>query len=238
MSTSSLHLDLIIYNELIGLEDYIKLSTLNKYYKKQANKYIKKYYDLILKIERINFINNYNTVYDVNRITNTYDTDFWGDLFGKSLNQDELALYYTWFIVNYEYSQKLSNYKKTWHCNSYSDGFIKTLPSKNDGSLSFNGGYSDNLIRFIIQTDYKKFYPVNSDYNKNLYTITTRDEDNNIVLYRIEYKLIDFDIDYMNQRHNKVKKIININKSLLQKCFMYIKNNNIKNISEIISYDE
>jgi hypothetical protein len=239
MSLSSLQLDLTIYNDLIGLDEHIKVSKLNKYYKKQANKYIKKYHDLILKIEKINLISNTHSLYDININSNNYNTQYWVDLFGKNLNQDELALYYVWFIINYECSQKISHYKKTWQCNSYSDGFIKTLPSKNDGSLSFTGGYTHNIIRFIVETKYETHYQVGTISNiHNTNIITFNDEHNNIVYCLPKYKLIDFDIDYSNQRHNKVKKIININKSLLKKCFMYIKNNNIKNISEIISYDE
>jgi len=153
------HIEFAVFNEFIGLEELVNLSMVNKSYNRLAKREIKKIYTIIEKIRKSKIKVNHSTLYSTNyfgKLDNTYEHDYWYGLFGRQLNQQELTLYYAYFITKYSVSSP------HWCCVAYPDGFIKQLGSKNDGSVSLTH-YPEIYIRFY---DYSRGHiTINFEYN-------------------------------------------------------------------------
>lgn len=94
---------------------------------------------------------------------NQYNPLYWYNLFGKTLNPQELALYYLYFVLNYytpEAKTKITRgiLESKWNCVLYEDGFIKSLPSI-DNSYSIS---NDNQTEYYLI--FKKMSHFENDY--------------------------------------------------------------------------
>lgn len=144
MTCPTEHIEFALFNEFIGLEELVNLSMVNKSYNQLAKREIKKIYTIIEKIRKSKIKVNNSSLYSSNyfgKPDDIYDHDYWYGLFERQLNQQELTLYYAYFIKKYSMSSS------HWCCVSYPDGFIKQLGSKNDGSVYLTH-YPEIYIRF------------------------------------------------------------------------------------------
>lgn len=93
-----------------------------------------------------------------------YNPLYWYNLFGGTLNPQELALYYLYFVLNYHTpSARIEITKKgilesKFNCVSYEDGFIKSLPGIDNSYSTSN----DNQIEYYLM--FKKMSHFENDY--------------------------------------------------------------------------
>lgn len=150
------HIEFAIFYKFIDIENIIKIATLNKHYYLLAKREIQKILQIIENIRKIKIKPNITTLYSSEH-SQKYDNQYWYQLFGKYLDTQQLTIYYAFFICKYY----IQSYKK-WMCLAYPDGFIKTLPSQYDGSISITH-YPEIIISF---NNYKnKDIQIKYEYN-------------------------------------------------------------------------
>ena len=148
------HIEFAIFYKFIDIENIIKIATLNKHYYLLAKREIQKILQITENIRKTKIKVNSTSLYSTEH-TQKYDNQYWYQLFGKKLDTQQLTIYYAFFISKYN----IQSYKK-WNCVAYQDGFIKTLPSQYDGSISITH-YPEIIISFInyknkdIQIEYQ-----------------------------------------------------------------------------------
>lgn len=148
------HIEFAIFYKFIDIETLIKIATLNKQYYLLAKREIQKILQITENIRKTKIKVNSTSLYSTEH-TQKYDNQYWYQLFGKKLDTQQLTIYYAFFISKYN----IQSYKK-WNCVAYQDGFIKTLPSQYDGSISITH-YPEIIISFInyknkdIQIEYQ-----------------------------------------------------------------------------------
>lgn len=150
------HIEFAIFYKFIDIENIIKIATLNKHYYLLAKREIQKILQIIENIRTIKIKPNITSLYSREH-SQKYDNQYWYQLFGNYLDSQQLTIYYAFFICKYY----IQSYKK-WMCVTYPDGFIKTLPSQYDGSISITH-YPEIIISFI---NYKnKDIQIKYEYN-------------------------------------------------------------------------
>lgn len=150
------HIEFAIFYKFIDIENIIKIATLNKHYYLLAKREIQKILQIIENIRKIKIKPNITSLYSREH-SQKYDNQYWYQLFGNYLDSQQLTIYYAFFICKYY----IQSYKK-WICVTYPDGFIKTLPSQYDGSISITH-YPEIIISFI---NYKnKDIQIKYEYN-------------------------------------------------------------------------
>jgi len=154
------HIEFAIFYKFIDIETIVKIATLNKHYYFVAKREIQKILQINENITKSKIKVNLNTLYSTQyfeKKDNIYDNQYWYQLFGNKLDTQQLTIYYAFFICKYN----IQSYKK-WMCVTYPDGFIKTLPSQYDGSISITH-YPEIIISFI---NYKnKDIQIKYEYN-------------------------------------------------------------------------
>lgn len=198
-TSSLLPIQLSIYNNFFTPSELISLSRVNKELSELSQKFIDEYKKNISKIYNVKIIENTYRLYSfTEQKTNTYDLTYWYNIFGRKLNIDELAIYYSYFIVKYlnccgardYFVDKFNKRYIVSYMNLlvYEDGYIMLLPSKYDGSISLN----QNLQSINPNTgkghySYIQFIYYN-DLNDDEYDI-----DNSKIDFKIEYLTIHYD---------------------------------------------
>jgi len=136
------HLEFTIFNNFLGLDELVTVSMINKSYNLLAKREIKKIYQIIEKIRKSKIQVNTSSLYSMATLDCAYDPQYWYKLFGRKLNTQELAIYYSYFINKYCMSGD------RWCCVAYKDGFIKSLGAQSDGSISISHNEPEIYIRF------------------------------------------------------------------------------------------
>lgn len=150
------HIEFAIFYKFIDIENIIKIATLNKHYYLLAKREIQKILQIIENIRNTKIKVNLTSLYSSEH-SQKYHNQYWYQLFGNNLDSQQLTIYYAFFICKYN----IQSYKK-WICVAYPDGFIKTLPSQYDGSISITH-YPEIIISFI---NYKnKDIQIKYEYN-------------------------------------------------------------------------
>jgi hypothetical protein len=179
------HIEFTIFNNLLGLDELVNVSMVNKTYYLLAKREIKKIYQIIEKIRKSKIQVNTSSLYNTETFDCTYDNQYWYQLFGRKLNNQELAIYYSYFITKYYMNGK------HWSCVAYKDGFIKSLGAQSDGSITINQNEPEIYIRF------KNYYSDNItiEFQEKFYTINHRQY--------IDEKLLNKIIKYIIQNSKK-----------------------------------
>lgn len=151
-------LNIAIYTGMFGLLDLIKLSKINKETYSICQKYILKYYKNIEKIKKINIPKLYN-------YRNENDDNYWNIMFGKPLNSNELAMYYSYVFLNLHLSATMYSFETRKQFLAYPNGYIKAYPDSN-GSLLLDN--DPDTVWVIITAFYRpedfKYYNVIVEY--------------------------------------------------------------------------
>lgn len=142
MSCPTEHIEFSIFNNFLGLDELVTISMLNKTYYHLAKREIKKIFQIIEKIRKSKIQVNTSSLYNFAKLDCAYNLNYWHQLFGKKLNTQELAIYYAYFISKYPMSGN------KWCCVAYQDGFIKSLGTQSDGSVSLSHDEPEIYIRF------------------------------------------------------------------------------------------
>jgi hypothetical protein len=208
----------------------------NKVSKKQIKKQINELFNFIEKLEKIHILKNNTSLYtynlEENAINNSTSTNlqniqreilpyvnenkktqynplYWYNLFGKTLNPQELALYYLYFVLNYHVSGRMECGDipylmiSKWNCVSYEDGYIKSLAGlDNSIKMSQNKNETEHYLSIKQITNFQKMHDDNS----------------------IQFKENDIDFNYMYPNADIIHKI-SIDLELFKKTYSYIKNN-------------
>jgi hypothetical protein len=136
------HIEFAIFNNFLGLNDLATMSMVNKNYNLLAKREIQKILQIIIKIRSSKILVNTSSLYTTgSTLECLYNQHYWYQLFGKKLNQQELAIYYAYFITKYIVSGS------NWCCVAYKDGFIKQLGAKSDASVSLSQSEHEIYIR-------------------------------------------------------------------------------------------
>lgn len=151
-------LQLTIASGFLELKDLNKLSKVDKFLKSLCGKHIKKYYDILRKCYSTPFItqtiynhwNNNDFVNDNSGIIYKYN-NIWNDVFGKKLNKDEMAFYYSYFVFRFHKFYRTDSYSKYWTCILNEKGYIKSF---SDNYYIGIGHIDDTDIILRIQIHY------------------------------------------------------------------------------------
>lgn len=84
------------------------------------------------------------------------------NLFCNPLNKDEMAFYYTYFILKYHKFYKTDVYSKYWMCVLYKNGFIKAI------SDNYNVGIDISETDIILKINIHYSYLIYRNYPKKL----------------------------------------------------------------------
>lgn len=159
------HIEFAIINNFLGLDELATMSMVSKSYNQLAKREIKKIYKIIEIIRSSKIIVNHSSLYSTQSIQNCkYDRDYWYQLFGRKLNHQELAIYYAYFITSYIMSGS------NWSCVAFTDGFIKLLGARSDGSVSISQKEPELFIRIHdyncenLYISVKQGYLIDFDY--------------------------------------------------------------------------
>lgn len=146
-------------SEFTDLEDFknifSKFATKENSTILNSKKYIDDYFDILKKCYTIKQIKipqgipyTYNNYYE----KYIYENNYWYTLFGKELNKDELALYYTYFIYKYHKFNKEGVSSKEWSCIIHPSGFIKSFGYHKHSDLYIDE--NDIIIKIDLYYNY------------------------------------------------------------------------------------
>lgn len=200
-------LQLIINNGYFGLKDLYNICKIDTFLNSLSKKYIKKYYDILQKCSVIQietqvkyhswgdrtYINDAMTIHNVNN-----------NLFNK-LNNDEMAIYYSYFIFKYHNFHKVDVYSKYWTCVLYENGFIKSL-----SYIHNNISNTDIIMKIKIHYSYIIYrnYPKKLNYWGT--NITFENNKGRVISPNfVNLKLLDKLIINNNYQRIKSKTIVN-----------------------------
>jgi hypothetical protein len=171
--TMDLALQLVINSGFLGLKDLYKLSKVDKFMNSLCKNFIEKYYDVLQKCSSLQFAHDESMIFKFN-------TD-WNNIFGRKLNSDEMAIYYTYFVFKYHKFYKTDNYSKHWMCILDEYGFLKSF--SNDYHRGFDADDKDIILKIQIHYSYTIYrnYPKKINYWAT--TIRFQHKDKDIVVY-------------------------------------------------------
>ena len=168
--TMDLALQLTINSGFLVLKDFYKLSKVDKFMNSLFKNLIEKYYDVLRKCSSLQFVHDESMIFKFN-------TD-WNNIFGRKLNGDEMAIYYTYFVFKYHTFYKKDFYSKYWICILDENGFVK----------SFSNDYldvddKDIILKIQIHYSYTIYrnYPKKLNYWATIIKFQHKDKD--IVVY-------------------------------------------------------
>ena len=199
--------------EFIDLEDFMNIFSnfINKENSIISNskKYINDYFDILKKCYNIKQLKipqgvpyTYNNYYE----KYIYDNDYWYNLFGKKLNKDELALYYTFFIYKYHKFNKEGISSKEWSCIMHPNGFIKSFGYHKYSDLYISE--NDIIIKIDLYYNYNSTSKQHS-FTENYWSTKIKLENKHGV--NIENSIINLELlEQMIINKNFVNKIIKI----------------------------
>lgn len=164
-----LALQLTINSGFLVLKDFSRLASVDKFLSYIYKKRIGKYYDILQKCSlkpfstHINdiFLDQYNERLFNRENIYMFDNN-WNNLFCKQLNNDEMAIYYTYFIFRFHKFYITDNSSKYWRCVLYENGFVKSFSETNN---YYNGiknvDDTDIILKIIIYYKYRIYrnYP-------------------------------------------------------------------------------
>lgn len=129
-----LSIQLTIGSEFLVVKDLNILSKVDKFLNYLCKKKIEKYYEILRKCSSMLFItkllfkqlNNNDFHNDLNHsIIYIYNNCEY--IFGKKLNKDKMAFYYSYFIFKFHKFYRTNSYSKYWSCILYENGYIKSF---------------------------------------------------------------------------------------------------------------
>ena len=150
-----LPLELAIMENFIDIQDLCSISETDKHFNQFSKKYkdICSLYNIIIKCKNINIIENQNHLYSNIHIDSYNNNQYWISMFKNTLTQEQLSIYYAFYLLTYHYSSRQKIGQTKWHCTVFPDGFIKCFAAKNDGSIMLEN-INDNTISFEYTHDY------------------------------------------------------------------------------------
>lgn len=149
-------LQLTIKSEFLGFKDLYKLSKVDKFMNSLCKKNTEKYYDILQKCSQIECDKQlrYNTWDTTGNYPSTFFTfdNIHPDVFGKKLDRDEMAIYYSYFVFRYHKFYRGDLYSKFWRCILYENGYIKII--SNDYNIDLGISETDIILNIDIHYSY------------------------------------------------------------------------------------
>jgi len=180
-----LSLQLAMNSGFLGLNELYKLSNVDKFMNSLCKNLIEKYYDVLRKCastpftREISDIANYSIGFSSALIFKFNNN--WDNVFGKKLNRDEMALYYSYFVFRFHNFCKTDNYSKHWMCILDEYGFVKSF--SNDYHYGIEVADKDIVLKIQIHYSYIIYrnYPKKLNYWGTIIRFQQKDKD--IVVY-------------------------------------------------------
>ena len=150
-------LQLIINNGFLGLKDLYNICKVDKFLNSLSKQNIKKYYDILQKCSVIQIESQIKPI----QFEKIYK--FNNNLFYKKLNNDEMAIYYSYFIFKYHTFYNIDIYSRYWACVLCENGFIKLFTYYNNYDNMSN---TDIIMKIKIHYSYIIYqnYPKRLNY--------------------------------------------------------------------------
>lgn len=174
-------LQLAIDNGFLSLKDFGRLGNVDKFLNSLCKKHIEKYYEILSKCSFNEFItqtsfnhwNNNDFPNEFNRRIIYKYNDNWDEVFGKILNKDEMAFYYSYFVFKFHKFYRIDSYSKFWSCILNKNGYIKSF---SDNSYLGISNIDDTDIILNIQINYSYLIWRNQPKKLNYWGTKTRFE--------------------------------------------------------------
>lgn len=164
-------LQLTIGSGFLGLKDFGRLGKVDKFLNSLCENNIEKYYEILEKCSSTPFIKETKfNPWNNNDFPNEFNTGIvykynntWDDIFGKKLNKDEMAFYYTYFIFRFHKFYRIDSYSKFWSCILYENGYIKSFSES-----YYNGTDEIDDTDIILKINIHYSYLIYRNYPKKL----------------------------------------------------------------------
>jgi hypothetical protein len=178
--TMDLALQLTINSGFLGLNDLYKLSNVDKFMNSLCKNLIEKYYNVLRKCSSAPFTTNYSIGFSAPPPIFKFNND-WDNIFGRKLNKDEMALYYSYFVFKYHKFYKKDCHSNYWMCVLDEYGFVKSF--SNDYHYGIEVADKDIVLKIQIHYSYIIYrnYPKKLNYWATQIRFQHKDKD--IVVY-------------------------------------------------------